>query len=146
MPSKNMVHAVKDRLVLLIHNVAPPSDDEWFEYVRTLTEMLKTGGIKQIVFTDGGSPNTTQRGLLNQAVKDKDNQVAVVSDSPMVRSVVTALAWFNPKVKVFAPTRIDEALAYLGYQREEMPRLLTEVRALRLRLGNENLRSIPQTL
>ena len=63
----------------------------------------------------------------------KSVPVAVVTPSKMTRGVVTALSWFNDKIKAFQPAEFPQALKHLDLQHEPFWR--GEVNKLRGLLG-----------
>ncbi len=94
-------------LIILVHGADPPTDLEWATYVR---EFVKhdAKGQRNLAFTDGGAPSGAQRKQVNDFLKGRASPAVVVSASYMVRGVVTALSWFNPQVRAYAP---EEATA-----------------------------------
>ena len=62
------------------------------------------------MLTDGGAPNARQRLLLNAILKDPSPPVAIVSSSLVARAVVTAMGWFNPRVRAFAEGDLQRRL------------------------------------
>ena len=139
----NQVHElVGGSLMITINTSRPPTDEEWNDYVETYRkrgpETLRT-----LVFTDGGAPNSAQRKKVNEMLDGKTTRAAVISPNSMVRGVVTALSWFNPKIKVFAPEQLDDAFRYLEIRGAEIDTVWQVIRKLQSKLGGEVLRSIP---
>ncbi len=129
-------------VMLVAHTAKPPNEEEWNAYVGAV-QVHDIEKLRSLVFTDGGAPNTAQRGQLNDALKGKTSIGAVVSPSALVRGVVTALRWFNPKIKAFAPDQVDAAFAYLAIRDPRDTALLRAGMAeLRVRLGDDSLRAI----
>jgi len=56
-----------------------------------------------VALTDGGTPNALQRHRVNEALSGRRVRSAVVSNSVALRSVITALRWFNPETAAFSP-------------------------------------------
>jgi hypothetical protein len=137
-----MVHERSVDLFVVIHPNRPPSDDEWLAYLRSWSghDMSR---MRTLVFTDGGGPNASQRKLATEALAGKESMTAVVSSSSMVRGVVTALSWFNPKIKAFSPEEAPRAFDYLRIQTpEEIARTWILVERLRAKLGEKELKSV----
>lgn len=141
MPS-NMVTDVYDDLMLCVHTSDPPNEAEWAIYITTL-KRFDPERLRTIVFTDGGAPNSAQRKQVNEALGGKTSQGAVVTGSLLVRSAVTTLSWFNPKIKAFSPDRTEEAFKYLGLSAAEIPRIWIIVHRMREKLGVSKLQCIP---
>ena len=133
---KTMAFAVVGNLIVTLHGTQSPSTEEWDEYVKALRKISVTEAdptrLRNIVFTDGGAPNSVQRKAVNDIVSSKSVRSAIVSSSPLVRSVVTAFSWFNSSIKVYQPDEVEEAFQHLrlsAYEIEITRRRLTELRA-----------------
>ena len=118
--AKTMAFAYVDGVLLAVHPAANPSEPEWEAYIRFCEQLPKTCR-RTLAVTAGGGPNAVQRKLLQERylrafVNDKMNpmKVAVVTNSSIVRGIVTALNWFNPNTSAFPADAIHEALRYLG--------------------------------
>jgi hypothetical protein len=129
-------------VMLVAHTAKPPDQREWDAYVAALVKR-DVEKLRSLVFTDGGAPNTAQRSQLNKALEGKTSTGAVVSPSTMVRGVVTALSWFNPKIRAFAPNEVNDAFAYLDIRDPKDTALIrTGMDELRHKLGDDSFKSI----
>ena len=131
---KNMAFKVIDRLFLVVYGTANPSDEEWDAYL----DLVKRHGIDrtmQLIFTDGGEPSAPQRRVLNELLGGRPVPVAVVSGSVRVRGTVTALSWFNRKIRAFPPSAMGDAIAYLEIPASRTDLIEREVRQLQAELG-----------
>lgn len=135
---KTMAHAIVGTLIITVHTAKSPSQDEWGEYIRaleTLTRELKDHThLRNIVFTDGGAPDSVQRKAVNSIVASRSVTSAIVSRSQMVRTVVTAFSWFNEKVKAFSPDTIEEAYQHLKLSAYEIEVINNRVKQLRAQI------------
>lgn len=141
--AREMVIDFLGDIMITIHTDRPPSDPEWREYIdslrgRDLTEL------RSIVFTDGGAPSSKQRKELNEFLSGTAVNGIVVSESLAVRGVVTALSWFNPKIKPFAPDDFQAGLTYLKILPEEREAIREAVDEMRTKLSNPDVRAIPK--
>jgi hypothetical protein len=79
----------------------------------------QVAGLKALlVYSLGGSPSATQRTEMTRSLRSRLNvhRTAVVTSSPLVRGVVTAINWFvRPELRspAFAPNELDAAFDYL---------------------------------
>ena len=131
---KNVAIKVIDRLFLVVYGTADPSDEEWDAYLG----LVKHHGIDrtmQLICTDGGEPSAPQRKVLNEVLGGRTVPVAVVSSSVRVRGTVTALSWFNRKIRAFPPPALREAIAYLEIPASRIDLIERELEKLRLELG-----------
>ncbi len=98
-----------------------------------------------MVITEGGGPNSAQRRTLNDFLRGRTTLVVLVSSSPIARGITTALSWFNPKVRSFAPDTIDAAFEYLGVAEQDKLPIWTQIRKLRAELGYNDPRSFARS-
>jgi hypothetical protein len=133
---KHMAYKVIDRLFVVVFGTAEPSDDEWTTYLG----MVERHGIDktmQLIVTDGGVPSYAQRKYLNDRLAGRNVPVAVVSASRRITTVVTALSWFNRKIKAFPPTGFREAIAYLEIPASRTELIEREIERLKLDLDDD---------
>jgi hypothetical protein len=120
----------KDIFVFL-HNKEAPEREPW---TRTM-EQFEAYAIKHerdisrlcvLVFSDGGGPDAVQRDQLKQFYKKYGAGVrsSIISDSTLVRGVVTALSWLNPVMKAFSPKDLRAALNHIGLGEKAGPEVL----------------------
>jgi hypothetical protein len=131
---KNVGIKIVDRLFIVVYGAADPTDDEWAGYL----ELVERHGIErtmQLICTDGGEPSSVQRRRLNELLAGRTVPVAVVSGSARVRGTVTALSWFNRKIKAFPPSGLREAIAYLEIPATRTELIEREIIKLRAELG-----------
>ncbi len=128
-------HFWKRRIVILVHNKDTPSDEEWTRYCEDVQRWRKSvEGI--LVVSEGGGPNTMQRGSLETALgEDFTGKTAVVTLSRIARGIVTALSWVNSRIKAFATNQMNAAADHVGVGKDEHLQLLAEVTKLRADLG-----------
>jgi hypothetical protein len=116
--------ATVDDLLILCYLRASPSDAEWDVWLAREKHMTHRG---LLVWTDGGAPNARQRARV--AVEtgqglDARPPVALLTDSMVIRSVMTAFTWVlgaaHP-IKAFPGESVDSALEWLGVQARPAP-------------------------
>ena len=104
----------------------------------------KEAGIGQmtgIIFTDGGGPNSTQRVEFNGLLKGREVISAIVSDSLVVRGIVSALGLFNPRgLKVFTPPEWKKALNFARVPELQHLEVMRVVVALGREVGDPKVR------
>jgi hypothetical protein len=131
---KNVGIKIIDRLFIVVYGAADPTDEEWGGYL----ELVERHGVErtmQLICTDGGEPSSVQRRRLNLLLAGRTVPVAVVSGSTRVRGTVTALSWFNRKIKAFPPSGLREAIAYLEIPATRTELIEREIIKLRAELG-----------
>jgi len=131
---KNVGIKIIDRLFIVVYGASDPTDEEWGGYL----ELVERHGVErtmQLICTDGGEPSSVQRRRLNLLLAGRTVPVAVVSGSARVRGTVTALSWFNRKIKAFPPSGLREAIAYLEIPATRTELIEREIIKLRGELG-----------
>jgi hypothetical protein len=101
-------------VVVVVQNATAPTDAEWDGYCAHIAAGLRVTNASGLAITDGGGPSASQRGKVNDLLAGRQVRSAVVSDSRVIRGIVTALAWFNRETAAFSPATIDKALAFAG--------------------------------
>lgn len=92
-----------------------PSESEWDECVRHFRALrLGPTGVKVLVLTEGGGPNSDQRRRLAQLMQGSPVPFAIVSDSLKTRFVAAALALVNRQYRSFSCGEIEQAYEFLG--------------------------------
>jgi hypothetical protein len=108
----NLYIETHGRVVLLVHNGMPYTADEWHQIV-AIAARRDLGQLRFLVYDDGGTIDTAQRRLLVETMGGQMPKVAVLTHSRVSRGVTTALGWFKPGIKAFAPDQFDKAAAHL---------------------------------
>jgi hypothetical protein len=114
---------------VIVQGEMAPTDEDWD---RMLTHSVNGGKMPPtLVYTYGGAPNVGQRARLQHAFGDHKPKMAVVTPSAAARMIATAVAWFNPAVKLFGPGEVEPALDHLGVTAVERSKLRTELDEMR---------------
>jgi hypothetical protein len=112
-----------------------PSDAEWSDYMALARRGLEAGArFRALSISDGGGPTGAQRHEA-ATLAGSDPHAALVSSSRLARGIATALSWFFPSFKVFAPREIARALRWLDLPEAEVPALWEAIRAADAPLG-----------
>lgn len=136
MPRTMAYKLYKQRILILVHTKDSPADAEWAAYLadaRTWRDKIE--GF--LVVTEGGGPNTLQRGEMNDVLEaeKRGGKTAVVTLSRIARGIVTALSWFNPGIKAFSTINVPAALDYLNVPKPDQDGLMMELKRLKGELG-----------
>jgi hypothetical protein len=131
--SSRFACTIVDGVVLGVHAKEDPSDADWHQYVSATRDVLEShGSVKVLAYSMGGGPNAVQRTKANELFKDRPQHVAVMLNSALTRGIVTALSWFNPKIRAFNLDQLDDACKYLELPAEtaaEIRRMLDHLHA-----------------
>jgi len=123
------------RVLLGVHHESPPTDEEWARWIALALDP-SADGVRTIVESSGNSgPNAKQRRALADALGGADIRSAILTDSLVVRGIVTAIAWLNVSLRAFAPDQQREAAEYLGLDASERAWAFAELHRLRAESG-----------
>lgn len=108
-------------VAIWLHTANDPPPAQWKEAQERVAELKrKLGGdtskIVTLAISDGGTPNSVQRGEYNTILENKAKTSGVTTQlsNRFIRGVATALGWLNPNFKAFAPDQFAPALEHLG--------------------------------
>ncbi|HET6331755.1 MAG TPA: hypothetical protein VFG30_01010 [Polyangiales bacterium] len=121
-----------DRVAIAVHDSVPPTDDEWERWM--LFYQGRTEGRALIESYEGAGPNAKQRKALADRTQGIDLRAAILTDSLVVRGIVTAIAWLGIPQHAFPPGHFQQAGEFLGLTRDELSRAIEEINRLRSEL------------
>lgn len=109
-----MVYRYVDGVYVMVHTVTAPSDEEWNQHCKELeTVHASLRGV--LVFTAGGGPTTKQRERLRISVPSSIPPTAIMTDSALVRGIITSINWFvNNPLSAFDHQDLEGALRHLA--------------------------------
>lgn len=105
-------------VLFTLHKSIDPTVEEWDAYVANF-KRSDPEKLLQLVITLGGGPSSKQRKDFNEMLHGRTTQCSVVTPSTVVRGMVTALGWFNPKIKSFPPNEMPLALRHIKLETPE---------------------------
>jgi hypothetical protein len=143
---RSMVFRILGDVHIVVAGSEPPTNQDWDRYLEAVRaeekKLADFRNMRTLVFSDGGGPNAAQRKAVSEFLKGRTTPVAIITGSTIMRGIVTALAWFNPETKAFAPDDVGSALAFLKIPAVQHEKIWVELRKLRVELGNPNLKAI----
>ena len=96
--------------VFVVVGPTTPAESEWNLLVEAHRRERHQ---RTLVVTAGGGPTAAQRKAILDVSGGKGLPAAILTDSVMVRGIVTALSWFVPRVRAYPPDDLQGALAHL---------------------------------
>lgn len=127
------------RVYVAIHDTAPPTAAEWADWLALMREP-RDAQPRFYVESHGGGPDAKQRRELAEVFDTATMRVAVLTDSLVVRGILTALAWLGFSQRAFAPSDQRAAFAFLELDADEVRRVLEELPRLRAEMGLKELK------
>lgn len=136
--ASNLVWARRGSLVVLVQAKTDPTHAEWDTFLdATSAAMQEHGGrCRVLVFTAGGKPDSEQRARsLDRGWRDnRQSPVAVVTNDPLARGVITVFSWFGMNIRAVREDQLEGALNGLELTDAERRWLAVERRILDERL------------
>ncbi len=118
-----------DRVCIAVLRAKPPTEEEWARWIALLQDHAKPY-LRVLVETQAG-PNAAQRKALAQATRGEDVRFAILTDSIVVRGIVTALAWLGVPHRAFPTIQQQQAADYLELTNAQLERARQELQRLR---------------
>jgi hypothetical protein len=122
-------------VVLALHADAPPSDAEWGHFCSWIPRHMGHPNGVSMVLTDGGAPSSAQREQMRKHLGPVTPLTAVITDKPVVRGVVTAVRWFNPKISAFTPLEFLDAFKFIGLSGAQVSSVCEMLNTLEMELS-----------
>lgn len=123
------------RLMLAVHSKVPPTDDEWKRWLELAAERIGKDLRAMIEVYDGVGPNARQRHAMVPLLPRVDPRTAVLSDSMVVRGLVTAVSWLGIPNRAFNSGAFEEAARYLELTPLELSLAIEQLAILRRAAG-----------
>jgi hypothetical protein len=121
---KNVVFRMIGHVMLIVYNDKTPTTEDHRRCVEAFRTM-DPAQVRSLVITDGGAPTPAQRKDFVDILQGRQYRMAVLTDSIMVRGVVTAVSWFTTGTRAFPRAALDQAFLHLDIP----PRLHDRIRA-----------------
>src|SRR5262245_14002748 len=94
MPERpSMLWTYADGVLVVVHTAQVPTDDAWNAHC-ALIERVRRELRAVVVYADGGGPSSKQRQEMRRALQGAIPPVAILTNSVLVRGIVTSLNWF----------------------------------------------------
>ena len=133
---RTFLYEIAGHAHVAVHGTVAPHDEEWQEYLDDIINHVhRARGV--VVNTTGGGPTAAQR----RAATDHWNRygstprMSIMTPSPIVRGMVTALSWFlGTNIRAFPLDGFEEAGAHLGLSESDIREVRQCVERLRAKL------------
>ena len=141
MTAASLSFDMTDHVMLVVHADMPPDDRDWARMV--LVRNASRDNLRGIlvVAPPRASINAAQRANVAQFMKETRMNLAVLTDSALIRGVALAVGLVGVKVRAFAPSELVGALESLGVPASRHADLTRRIESLKAQLSRT--RSIP---
>ena len=137
---------INGNLHIVVVGEKEPTASDWKTYLDAIRATEKAGldisRLRTLVFSDGAGPNAQQRKVLADHLNGRPSPLAIVTGGAIMRGVITALSWFNPQVRGFAPDQVTSALRYLDVPQIKIDSILRDAHEIQAELKIPHLRTI----
>src|SRR5438552_1750256 len=119
----NIKAAVVGETVLCVANAQAPEPAAWDAYMAVLKEhMDQRAGqpSRLVVFGGGGTPTSQMRLQLKEVIAKRKILTAVVTDSSVVRGIISVFSLFVDGTRPFAVKDWKEGLEYVGFPMDKI--------------------------
>jgi hypothetical protein len=125
-----------DHVMVIVHADVPPSDSDWARMVvvRNASRLKLRSCL--VVAPPRASINAAQRADVAKFMKETGANVAVMTDSALVRGMAMAVGILGVKVRAFALGDLTAALNFLTVPAPRHATFLHRVQALKAQLGS----------
>jgi hypothetical protein len=124
-----------DRVAVAVHDSVPPTDNEWDRWLSYYRSRPGLPARALIESQHGVGPNATQRKLLIEDTRNIDVRAAILTDSLVVRGIVTAIAWLGIPQRAFPTGQFRQAGEFLQLTDLELARAVEEIAKLRAQVA-----------
>ncbi|MET0340762.1 MAG: hypothetical protein ABW252_07155 [Polyangiales bacterium] len=123
------------RLMLAVMNETAPTDAQWQRWLELAAERIGKD-LRAIIEVYGGvGPNARQRQAMTPLLGKLDPRTAVMSDSLLVRGLVTAVSWLGIPNAAFGMGQHEAAARYLELTPDELAFARDRLASLRRAAG-----------
>ncbi len=112
-------------LMVTVYSQNEPSDPDWDDHLEHLIRHYHRWGpsSRRLSWALGGVANASQRARLVRLMGPNRGRGAVLTSSPLVRGVMTALSWFSQDMRCFQPDHLCDALMFLQRDPQDAKRV-----------------------
>jgi hypothetical protein len=132
-PSRGFVWEVlRDERILVSYSDGPGSEQQWREYIVTLTRLPSEEGkpLRILAYAADAPPRAALDGIMS-AARGKSWRVALISPSTAVRFVASTFSFVIRTLRFFAPNELGAAFEHLGCSEVERRRASEALARLR---------------
>ena len=132
-----MEYVRRGSVLIVVHSSAAPTATEWKRFAEDYRRD-RASLTRMYVHTNGGGPSSSQRREIADAMGDVPLRAVVLTDSLVVRGIVTAMSWLKGDfMRAFSQKDSDGAMRYLDISAAERLEILNVVHSSLARL-NQN--------
>ena len=100
-----------DSTVFVVHAPVRPEQSHWDEFMEDVRAQQGLTGA--VVMANNSRLTPLQRAEIQKWYEANKARGALVTNSRMMRGIVTAMNWFNVDMRAFSPEDLDDALGFV---------------------------------
>jgi hypothetical protein len=117
-----------EKMLVVVHAPVEPATADWNEFMDEVRTHSNIRGV--MILANNSRLTPLQRAEIKGWYEEHKVRGALVTDSMMMRGIVTAMNWFGIEAKAFASDGLDAAMQYIGVSPGNRANLLMLVRKL----------------
>jgi len=100
-----------EKVLVVVHAPVEPAAADWNEF---MDEVRTHAGVRGVmIFANKSRLTPLQRAEIKGWYEEHKVRGALVTDSMMMRGIVTAMNWFGIEMRAFQPDGLDGAMEYI---------------------------------
>ena len=127
---------IVDHVLLIVHADMPPDDSDWSRLVTVRNANRDKLRSNLVIAPPRASINSAQRNDVAAFMKLTGVNVAVVTESALIRGVARAVGFLGVQVKAFEPADLPRALDYLQVLPSRQADMTRRIDALKAQLAS----------
>ena len=104
---------IVDHVLLIVHADVPPTDADWSRLILVRNANRERLRSHLVIAPPRASINASQRADVTRFMKETGINIAVVTDSALVRGVARAIGFLGVPLRAFAPGDLTRALDFV---------------------------------
>jgi hypothetical protein len=117
-----------EKMLVVVHAPVEPATKDWNEFMEEVRTHVDIRGV--MILANNSRLTPIQRAEIKGWYQEHKVRGALVTDSMMMRGIVTAMNWFGIEAKAFPSDGLDAAMEYIGVPPASRANVLMMVRKL----------------
>lgn len=117
-----------EKMLVVVHAPVEPTTANWNEFMDEVRTHANVRGV--MILANNSRLTPLQRAEIKRWYEEHKVRGALVTDSVMMRGIVTAMNWFGIEAKAFPSDGLDAAMEYIGVLPAGRANVLVMIRQL----------------
>lgn len=126
--NKGIAWGYAEKMLVVVHAPVQPATADWNEFMDEVRTHVDIRGV--MILANNSRLTPLQRAEIKAWYEEHKVRGALVTDSVMMRGIVTAMNWFGIDAKAFPPDGLDAAMEFIGVPPTSRTNVLVMIRKL----------------